>query len=244
MAGQKPERAKVAPAPVQPDPVSPAFVPADPVIQKGDYVAHGVNFSQLLSNREFTDTQAATSQEIQQFLESKNSFMADFEVDSLKASEILVQVAQEKGINPWLLVTTMEKENSMVSRQHQPRQGVMNSAMGYGHTDHGKKTGRHNSFENQIRRGASLLHDLYTEGQQQSFPHSMKVDFGKRTIKVRNAATYALMRYTPHTVDTSLRKVGGGNYLFRNILEDFTQQSADLQQSLNGELIASSDQAH
>ena len=236
VAGQKtaPPVAKVV--------APPAFQPSEPVTQKGDYVAHGVNFSQLLSNEEFTDSKAATSQEIQQFLESKESFLADFEVDSLKASEVLVQVAQEEGINPWLLVTTLEKENSMVSRQNQPKQHVMKAAMGYGHTDGGKKVGRNNNFENQIRKGASLLRQLYDEGQQQDFPRSMKVDFGKRTIKVRNAASYALMRYTPHTVDTSLGKVGGGNYLFRHILEDFTQQSAELRlPQLQGELIARTD---
>ena len=236
VAGQKtaPPVAKVV--------APPAFQPSEPVTQKGDYVAHGVNFSQLLSNEEFTDSKAATSQEIQQFLESKESFLADFEVDSLKASEVLVQVAQEEGINPWLLVTTLEKENSMVSRQNQPKQHVMKAAMGYGHTDGGKRVGRNNNFENQIRKGASLLRQLYDEGQQQDFPRSMKVDFGKRTIKVRNAASYALMRYTPHTVDTSLGKVGGGNYLFRHILEDFTQQSAELRlPQLQGELIARTD---
>lgn len=236
VAGQKP-----APPVAQVVEV-PAFRPSKPVTQKGDYVAHGVNFSQLLSNEEFTNIKAATSQQIQQFLESKESFLAEFEVDSLKASEVLVQVAQEEGINPWLLVTTLEKENSMVSRQNRPKQHVMKAAMGYGHTDGGKKVGRNNNFENQIRKGASLLRELYDEGQQKDFPRSMKVDFGKRTIKVRNAASYALMRYTPHTVDTSLGKVGGGNYLFRHILEDFTQQSSELRPpQLQAEMVARAD---
>jgi len=221
-----------------PPPPPPAFRPSKPVTQKGDYVAHGVNFSHLLTDAEFVDTTAATSQDIQAFLEDKNSFLAEFEIDGLKASDMIVEVAQQEGVNPWLVVTTMEKENSMVSRQRQPKKGVMNAAMGYGHTDGGNVAGKRNNFENQIRRGVALLKELYDEGRQQEFPKKMKVDFGKRKIQVRNAATYALMRYTPHTVDTSLRKVGGGNYLFRHILEDFTQQAADLRAPLSGTLIA------
>jgi hypothetical protein len=241
LAGQSAQSAPVEEILKVEAPPPPAFQPARPVTQKGDYVAHGVNFSQLLSNEEFTHSTAATSEEIQRFLESKDSFLAEFEVDSVQASQLLVQVAQEEGVNPWLLVTTLEKENSMVSRQSQPKQHVMKAAMGYGHTDKGNRAGRNNNFENQIRKGASLLRQLYDEGQQQAYPRSMKVDFGKRTIKVRNAASYALMRYTPHTVDTSLRKVGGGNYLFRHILEDFTEQSAALRLPMNGELVAQGD---
>ena len=50
---------------------------------------------------------------------------------------------------------------------------------------------------------------------------------GKHKVQIDNAATLALFRYTPHTVDTGLKVVGGGNYRFRKVLEEFTQPLKD-----------------
>ena len=206
----------------------PNFVPAEPVAQKGDYVKHGVNFSQLLSDAEFSRVDGVTVKMIQDFLEARESFLADYKVGEEPVSEVIMRVAQEQKVNPWIVLTTLEKENSMVSRQKVPGQGVLKSAMGYGYTDSGNRAGKRSNFESQLTKGVGLLRELFEEGQQQSFPLNLKVDYGKRTIPVRNAATYALMRYTPHTVDTGLRQVGGGNYLFRRVLENFTQEAMAL----------------
>ena len=216
---------------VQAPPALVSFVPAEPVAQKGDYVKHGVNFSQLLSDAEFTSVDGVTVEMIQEFLESKDSFLANYKVDDEPASEVILRVAQEQKVSPWIVLTTLEKENSMVSRRKVPGNGVLKSAMGYGYTDSGNRAGKRSNFESQLNKGVGLLRQLFEEGQQQSFPKTLKVDYGKRSIPVRNAATYALMRYTPHTVDTGLRQVGGGNYLFRRVLENFTQDAMTLVRS-------------
>lgn len=211
-----------APALAKPQP----FRPAQPKAQVGDYIKHGVNFSQLLSNAEFTRSDAATKQEIQDYLSGKGSFLANYAEGQLTAADIIVQAAQKSQINPWVVLSTLEKENSMVSRQSKPRARVISASMGYGHTDGGKTIGK-SGFQHQVTKGAELLRQLYDEAQGQTFPTKVRVDYKKRTIQVDNAATLALMRYTPHTVDTHLKQVGGGNFLFRKHLEAFTSQNFD-----------------
>lgn len=90
---------------------------------------------------------------------------------------------------------------------------------GFAYNDGGNKASKSSNFLYQPDKGAELLKDLYQEGQRLTFPRQMKVNDGHKTITVRNAATYALMRYTPHTTDTKLSRVGGGNSLFRKNTE-------------------------
>lgn len=205
----------------------PQFTLSQPAAAKHDYQKHGVNFSQLISNQEFTDTTALDSAGIQKFLESRGSFLADFEENGRSAAQILSATARESGLNPYVLLTTLEKENSLISRQKTPNKALLAASMGYGYTDGGTYTAGANSFTGQVTKGAQLLSKLYSEAQGQTFPQKFSADYGKRKVQINNAATLALFRYTPHTVDTGLRQVGGGNYLFRNILEDFTRPTQD-----------------
>lgn len=194
-----------------------------PTAARHDYKKHGVNFSQLISNQEFTDTTALDAAGIQAFLEDQNSFLADYKEDGVGAAQILLDASREAGLNPFVLLTTLEKESSLVSRQKQPKEGTLASSMGYGYTDGGTYTAGAKSFRRQVNKGAELLGRLYREAQSQTFPMRFKADYGKHKVQIDNAATLALFQYTPHTVDTGLKVVGGGNYRFRKVLEEFTQ---------------------
>jgi len=209
--------------PAAPEP----FKLSTPKAARHDYSKHGVNFSQLISNQEFTDTSALDSISIQAFLEDRNSFLADYQEDGVAAAQIIYDASRDAGLNPFVLLTTLEKESSLVSRQKQPREGLMAASMGYGYTDGGTLTAGAKSFRSQVTKGAELLARLYQEAQTQTFPMKFRADYGKHKVQIDNAATLALFRYTPHTVDTGLKVVGGGNYLFRKVLEDFTQPPKD-----------------
>lgn len=187
----------------------------------GDYVKHGVNFSNLLSDAEFTEWQALSVGEIQQLLEGMDSFLADYSVGGESAAQVIGRISRENEVNPWLLLATLEKESSMVTREKAPPVRRLRAAMGYGYHDGGGTAGKSSNLGSQLEKGAHLLRELFDEGRTLSFPQKMKVDYGKRKIQVRNAATWALMKYTPHTVDTRLSKVGGGNFLFRRHYERF-----------------------
>jgi hypothetical protein len=202
------------------------------VVQKGDYVAHGVNFSTLLSNEEFTDVASLDQKQIQALLEKNDSFLATYKESGRLASQIIYDAAQASHVNPRVILATLEKENSLISRQSKPAAWVMRSAMGYGYDDGGGTAGRHSTFAWQVGRGSQLLRSLYDEGVQQSLPMKMRVDYGHRRLRVNNAATYALMKYTPHTRDTQMRHVGGGNYLFSSVLRRVNTMVDQMEKSL------------
>lgn len=214
--------AKPAPAqaPAQAQaPQKPAYAGKVPV-QPGDYQKYGVNFSQILTDADYENDKALSEVQIQQLFEHMDSFLATYQVNGETAAQMVARIARENKINPWLLLTTLEKESSMVSRTQAPSPAKLKAAMGYGYHDGGGRP-RGSSLSFQLEKGAELLRDLYQDARAESFPKTIKVDYGQRNLKVRNAATLALMRYTPHTVDTKLDKVGGGNYLFRMVLDRF-----------------------
>lgn len=203
-----------APIPVQVKALS------TPVFQKGDYLKHGVNFSNLVSNAEFTDVTSTRPQDLQAYLEDIDSWLATTPVDGDRmAAEVIMATAKSHNVNPWALLATLEKETSLVTRTAPPSHKTLRKSMGFAYNDGGSKAGKKSNFLYQLDKGAELLKNLYQEGQQLTFPRQMKVNYGHKTITVRNAATYALMRYTPHTTDTKLSRVGGGNYLFRKHME-------------------------
>lgn len=218
----------VAPA-VVPDktPTPEPFKLSKPAEARHDYKKHGVNFSQLISDKEFTDTTALDAIGVQAFLEDQNSFLSDYKEDGVSAAQILFDASREAGINPFVLLATLEKESSLVTRPKQPRDGLMAASMGYGYTDGGNYSAGAKSFRRQVSKGAELLAKLYKEAQAQVFPMKFRADYGKHKVQIDNAATLALFQYTPHTVDTGLKVVGGGNYRFRKVLEDFTQPPKD-----------------
>ncbi|MEW6283683.1 MAG: hypothetical protein AB1758_34045, partial [Candidatus Eremiobacterota bacterium] len=190
-----------------------------PSPSKGDYVKHGVNFSHLLEDAEFERWDAATAEDLQFYLEQTGSFLAEYQQDGRTAAQIIAGAARDHEVNPWVILATLEKESSLVSHTGKPPRGRLKSAMGFGFDDGGSHPGKKTSFAFQVERGTALLRELFEEGRQMSFPRKMTVDFGQRKLTVRNAATHALMRYTPHTTDTSLPRTGGGNYLFRKHFE-------------------------
>ena len=193
-------------------------------VQKGDYVSHRVNYSTLISNEEFTDANAMNAEQLQKFFDSTGSFLGSYTQDGKTAAQIIDQAAKAHHINPRVILATLEKENSLVSRTSEPAKWVMRSAMGYAYDDGGGSAGRHSNFAYQVDKGTRLLHDLFEEGRQVHFPAKMVVDYGTRKLRVNNAATWSLMRYTPHTRDTRLHQLGGGNYNFHHIMQRIDRQ--------------------
>lgn len=208
-------------------PAAEPFKLSEPKAAKHDYVKHGVNFSQLVSDKEFTDTTALDVIGVQAFLEDQNSFLADYKENKTSAAQIIFEASQKAGLNPYVLLTTLEKESSLITRQKRPKEGLMAASMGYGYTDGGTYTAGAKSFSGQVNKGAALLGKLFKESQSHTFPMKFKADYGKHKVQIDNAATLALFQYTPHTVDTGLKVVGGGNYRFREVLEDFTRPLKD-----------------
>lgn len=216
----------LAPTPVKAETVQKTY--PEIKVHKGDYVSHHVNYSTLITNEEFTDANAMSVTQLQSFFEGNGSFLATFQQDGKTAAQIIDQAAKAHKINPRVILATLEKENGLVSRTTQPQKWVLKSAMGYAYNDAGGSAGRQSTFAFQIDKGAELLHDLYEEGQQVNFPAKMVVDYGTRRLQVNNAATWSLMRYTPHTRDIHLDQIGGGNHLFHNVMDRLVRMTSEV----------------
>ncbi|UQZ37447.1 hypothetical protein C2I18_08820 [Paenibacillus sp. PK3_47] len=210
-----------------------------------DTIINGIDMNQLISDAQFTNSSTMTSASIQSFLTSKNSILKDtvliyyldssgkpyFKGDTINAASSIASSAQTYGINPKVILATLQKESSLVSAT--PGSVAYSSrrffyAMGYGATDGGDDYTK-GGFNQQISGGASTLKNRYNQAPTTGYPKVFtNINFGntvtsngvtyKNYVWVKNKATYSLYVYTPHTIDTSLLPtVGGGNYLFVNI---------------------------
>ncbi len=136
------------------------------------------NSSLLISDNTFSDTGAMGLQDIQDFLNSKNSGIKNyFDVEncnpptptspdpyaasyyphcgySVSSSVIIYDAAHAYGINPRVLLATMQKEQSLITTPN-PSQSQINCAMGY------NSCGGFSGFFSQVDNGAWALRTYY-----------------------------------------------------------------------------------
>lgn len=194
---------------------------------EGHFQSHGFNFTRILSNEEFESTRV-TGRQVQQFLEGFDSYLAGYRMpDGTSFSEHVVGLGRRHRVNPIVLLAQLQKESGLVQRSSPPPDSLLRKAMGYACTDEGGRP-TNSSFSWQLEQAARNMRLRFDQGQQLDFPVTKKVDYGRREIQVDNAASHALLTYTPHTRDTKLNQVGGGNLNFRRIYDRFSSEFARL----------------
>ncbi|MBI4142372.1 hypothetical protein HY480_00680 [Candidatus Uhrbacteria bacterium] len=168
-----------------------------------------------------------TLADVQRFLQERNSTLAStYLPDSTGAlklpAEILWFAAQEATISPKVLLTTLQKEQRLVTDQ-KPTARQIEVAMGYGCPDGTGCTDRFRGFGKQVR-GAALqfrgyLDDLVQRGETIA---RWAVGRTKTTgegvaVTPQNAATAALYSYTPWSGGrgTNGGRVGGNTSFVR-----------------------------
>lgn len=150
----------------------------------------------LVTNEFFRDSSYINEQQIADLLRRKNSCLKTTGIE-----KTIVQSAETYNINPVLLLARLQVEQSLLEKKNaSPR--TLKKGMGYGVFDNGKKLPS-SSIHSQIRNAAECLSEHYN-----SFVPGVeiKVDYGKRKIAPRDAATHALYRYTPHTSGYELNR--------------------------------------
>lgn len=182
----------------------------------------------LISDGEFTNIETMTTEEVQDFLTRKGSFLKDFSENGRSAAQIIAEAARGGGeasgkygdiditrtVNPKVILVTLQKEQSLISKTSQD-DDALRKAMGYACPDSGGCNSKYAGFTKQVENGAWQLrynyeratkgYSDYQVGQTQTFS-----DFnGSHTVTFANKATAALYRYTPH--------VYNGNYNFFNL---------------------------
>lgn len=112
------------------------------------------------------------------------------------AAQSIAKAAYIYGVNPRLIVASLQREKGLIRRKTKPPQKDLDWAGGVGAYDGSPWDKKYKGFGNQVRSIAASYRnrfDGYEEGK------IIKVNWPpKRKAVPKNAATWALLRYTPH----------------------------------------------
>ena len=181
--------------------------------------------SWLMGDAFFTNTHALTESALQAFFEQtpygERSWLADALIDGVPASRRLLDVALDVGINPILLLSRMQVEQSLISRSARPSEQKLNSAFGCGCPDNRACYTTYQGFSKQLACAGDTLRKLYNDSE--TGVGLWVAGKSRRTLEgelVRpgNHATAALYAYTPWIL-----RGRGGNWLVWNVTEKFAR---------------------
>jgi hypothetical protein len=190
---------------------------------KADGVLSVFHANRLVSDDAFFDSQAMSAADVQAFFEEtpygRRSFLAGVRVASGELlSAALVSTAVDRGLNPIVLLVTLQKERGLVSRTTAPSQRSLDYAFGCGCPDGGTCSLAFKGIDKQLACAAdafrSYADDLEAGGATiAGFAPGVatRVLDGVR-VTPANRATAMLYTYTPW-----IQEGTGGNWLFWNI---------------------------
>jgi len=190
---------------------------------KADGVLSVFYANRLVSDDAFFDSAAMSADDVQRFFEQtpygRRSFLAGVRVASGELlSAALVRTASERGLNPVVLLVTLQKERGLVSRTSAPSQRSLDYAFGCGCPDGGSCSLAYKGIDKQLACAADAFQryadDLDAGGTTVG---GFKPGVASRVLDgVRvtpaNRATAMLYTYTPW-----IQQGVGGNWLFWNI---------------------------
>jgi hypothetical protein len=185
------------------------------------------NSGNIMSDNVFTNKNSMTVEQIQQFLQSKNSVcLIDLKVlsindidgnglgdepygkginEEVSAAKVIWQAAQLYNINPQVILATLQKEQGLITRTDCPTWRY-NTALGYGCPDTAPCDNSAYGFTRQIDYGVwhfqGFFNDTYpvptkTPGNRDIL-YNPDNNCGSRVITIQNRATAALYSYTPY----------------------------------------------
>ncbi len=121
------------------------------------------NHENLIDNLVFRDTNTMNASSIQSFLNSKNGHIAGYTHNQpghndhgKTAAQIIHKYAQEYGINPQVIIATLQKEQSLITVKN-PHESQYRSAMGYACPTTGTCDPKYAGFANQVIHGVWQL---------------------------------------------------------------------------------------
>jgi len=185
------------------------------------------NFARMLEDADFgfkdkNGKEFMSASDIQKFFNEHPGGPLDTYKDAngKSAAHMIYDACKKHDVNPMLLLARLQTEQSLITSDH----GSIDWAFGVGAYDSGEWAQQFKGFANQCNGAAEAMRRLFNEGREKKAAgRSLEwtVNRGKDKVRCQNAATYALIRYTPHTIDTALNVIGGGNYLFMNCFHNF-----------------------
>jgi hypothetical protein len=196
------------------------------------------NPSNIISDAQFSNSGAMSEQQVQEFLVNKNSYLANYsetrdsyigpnnDINSKgwSASKIIWQSANWYGLNPQVILATLQKEQSLVTTGYLNQYGI-DWAMGYGVPDGSGRDYSKQGFSMQVDWGTWQLAWNMQKANSSDPTQRAKVApyYTGNTLNIcytygssdcantyiSNGATASLYRYTPYF---------HGNMNFANIM--------------------------
>lgn len=193
----------------------------------------------IITDQELIDQSSLSKTAIQKFLEREDSVLARYSqiIDNrtLKASEIIWEIGQKHQINPKFLLTTLEKEQGLISK-NQATEKALDWATGYGCYG-GTCKEKYRGFYNQVEATAETQRIYWDKAGQFSFNVGQTTKtFDNYAVTPANKATANLYIYTPYVgnaPELGISSRYGANKLFWRIWHRYFSS----QKFLDGQVI-------
>jgi hypothetical protein len=168
--------------------------------------------AQIITDDDYTDFQSMTASDIQRFLERKNSSLRTYGMtldsgERISAALHIYRVAQIYRINPKVILTVLQKEQSLIE-DGAPQQSQIDWAMGYGCFDGQQCDDHWRGLAKQISSAAEQMRYYFDHVTEFNFQPNKTSVVDATMVTPTNIATAALYNYTPHL---------HGNVMFQNL---------------------------
>jgi hypothetical protein len=151
--------------------------------------------------------------------------LKDYTEGGKTAAQIIYETAQSVGINPQVILATLQKEQSLVTDTW-PWPVQYQKATGMGCPEGAECNSIYYGFTNQVLRGSQLLKAVYNKscnpiGPLYNFTFFNTYAGTNRTLDgkstyVGNCATAAFYQYTPHRPDSAYLTATDGSHYYGN----------------------------
>jgi len=205
----------------------------------------------MIGDAAFTDTGAMSATDIQNFLNTRVPSCDTWHPNTIGGSEqppwtclkdyvdpdghgtaaqIIYNEAIRNGLNPQVLLVTLQKENSLITDSW-PFPSQYRTAMGYGCFESTPGACTNYGFYNQMRYGSMLLRSAFDRscgyanygsypdswGENPALRKGNTTTIDGRSTYIGSCATGSLYNYTPHRPDSAWRTAASdGSYYYGN----------------------------
>ena len=173
------------------------------------YGSHAYSPKNVISDKEFTDSNYMSVADIKNFLTKMGSQLVK-NIGGVDVADAIKKAADASKVNPLVLLATLQKEKGLVQTKKAITQRQLDWACGVGAYDGGTFNNKYKGFAKQISSAASTYKKLYDGGVQ-----TVRINYGASSVTPLNAATTAVYRYTPHS---------DGAKLFHTVYESYKRK--------------------
>lgn len=156
----------------------------------------------IIPDSEFTDSKSMEVADVQSFLVRRGGTLGTLQVTDLNGvkkltSEAIVEVARLYGINPAVILVTLQKEMSLLTWKT-PTPRAYDYAMGYGCPDSGGCSGKAAGLYRQLDFATWQFRQYMDFPGRYTYRAGSTYAIDSTSVLLENQATAALYNYTPH----------------------------------------------